>query len=319
MRIKTILFLLIIFCLTKLNAVEIYGHRGAAGLASENTLTGIATALSIGVDAIDMDIVLTKDGQIVLNHDPFLNPDFTQSNNGDWILSPVSLTKINSYDLKHYRVGKVKPNSTYRKQFPMQKDSLEEIPTLKEALLFLKSKAPKTLKIQIEIKTHANPSFGSAHPEQFIPQLIKTLTEANLTNPIEIHSFDWRNLILLQQQAPNLVTSYLTDKEDKDIQVFATQMHVGFPTEVHQHQYPALIYKLGGKIWCPNFQDLTEHDLKIAKAFGLKVNVWTVDNPKDMQRMIDLNVDGIITNRPDILRSVMKARALNLPPIYNFT
>jgi glycerophosphoryl diester phosphodiesterase len=300
-------------------AVDIYGHRGATGLAPENTIHGYKTALKIGVDAIDMDIGLTRDNIIILNHDAYLNPDFTQHHNGEWIESAIPIRALSFKELSNFHVGKMRGNSKYAKEYPLKQNTeFEKIPSLLQTLVFVKKHAPKDIKIQIEIKTSPIKTDNTAIPQQIVPKLIETIRFVKLKNPIEVHSFDWKNLILLKQYNEDISLSFLTS--DKEISASDTNIwQAGYSAKDFHNSYPELIKHLGGNIWCPYFENINADDVNNAHHLGLKVNAWTVDTEKDMSKMLDIGVDGIITNRPDVLRGVMAARGLNIPKGHNFT
>ena len=112
------------FALTPLfaYAFELHGHRGARGLAPENTLPAFAAALSLGVSALELDTAITKDGVVVVSHDARLNPDITRGTDGRWLnRSTRAVRELTLDDLGHYDVGRIKPGSEYSYRFPDQK------------------------------------------------------------------------------------------------------------------------------------------------------------------------------------------------------
>lgn len=307
-------FVSLLACASAVDAVEIYGHRGAAGLAPENTIKGIATALRIGVDAIDMDVGLTRDGVVVLSHDPYLNPDFTRDKQGQWLQHRIALSSLKAVELKHFLLGRLRPHSQYAAKFPYQQTSADEkMPTLAEAMKYIQQYAPDSVKLQIEIKT--NPlrqhEFPAAH--HIATALHKTLRQHPLSNPIEVHAFEWDSLVLLKTLNTPIAYSYLTGDTDINNPEVLSLWQAGKQLSNYVHGYPELIQSMGGQIWCPRLSEITADQIKLAHHYGLKVNVWTVDDATDMARLIDWQVDGIITNRPDILRGVMAAKGLPLP------
>lgn len=289
-------------------AVENYAHRGGAGLLPENTLEAIQRSLELKIDVIDMDIGITQDNLIVLYHDTLLNPDITRNAKQEWLSKPGPAVKHLSYhDLQQYDVGKINPHSTYAKYFPAQRslNTPVRIPTLQQAISLIKA-SKKAVRLQIEIKTDPDPIEESATPAQIVPVLIALLRNEGVAENVEVHSFDWRNLILLQKLAPEITTSYLSADEVLDRNNYVL-WHAGRDIKASKLSYPALIKELGGSIWCPRYQELTPALLKEAHQLNLKVNVWTVDSVDDMLRMIDMGVDGIITNRPDILAMLLSS------------
>tara|TARA_R110002110_G_scaffold65206_4_gene179957 strand:+ start:41291 stop:42247 length:957 start_codon:yes stop_codon:yes gene_type:complete len=294
---------------TQLFAIEIYAHRGGAGLVPENTLAAIASALSIGVDVIDVDIGLTQDNIVVAHHDLNLNPNLTRTLEKTWLKIPgPAIQQLTYEELGQYDVGQMNPNCKVCQQnFPLQCQLAEaKIPTLQQVIEQLK-KSHQPTRLQIEIKTDPHQPH-SASPQAIVMALIQVLHAENYTSQVEVHSFDWRNLLLLQQLAPEVTTSYLSDHDDLIKQPNYSAWLAGHDIVNLNMSYPKLIKKLGGSIWCPNYNELTPELLAEARELGLKVNVWTVDQPKDMQTMIAYGVDGIITNRPDLLRGLLAAQ-----------
>lgn len=289
-------------------AIEIYAHRGGAGLLPENTLAAVNASLQIGVDMIDVDIGLTQDNVVVAYHDLALNPDYTRSQTQQWLTqSGPAIKQLPLSALQQYNVGQTKPNTAYAALYPIQ-ISLHDhvtIPTLENILTHMQQSG-RSAGIQIEIKT--NPDHPqSTQPETIVPALIAVIKKTQFTGAIEVHSFDWRNLVLLQKLAPEITTSYLSENamlDHPDYRHWLADQDI----KAMGISFPELIKQMGGRVWCPAFQDVTPDLLRTAHQLGLKVNVWTVDQPKDMLRMIELGVDGIITNRPDLLRGLLAAK-----------
>lgn len=308
------IFIFIVACLFwQLSyGVEIYGHRGAAGLAPENTLEAYRTAIDLGVDVIDMDVGITKDGVVVVYHNATLNPDITRNPNGEWISQETALKTLSYQHLKQLNVGAINPHSEYAATFPLQvSKEYESIPTLREVIQYANSRDPN-IRFQIEIKTNPTRRHVSTEPNIIVPEIVKILREEQVANRTEIHSFEWENLLLLEKLAPEITRSYLTAREYYTSKDAAKWSYGHLP---NQHQsIPAVIKALNGHIWCPEYKEINAEDVKKAHDLGLKVTVWSVDHPEDMLRMIQYGVDGIITNRPDLLRGLLAAKNLVKKP-----
>jgi glycerophosphoryl diester phosphodiesterase len=139
----------------------------------------------------------------------------------------------------------------------------------------------------------------------------------NLYTKIEVHSFDWRNLLYLQQIDPRICTSFITSKLENRGYLLTSpftyrQWFAGYKVKEYHNSWPQLIAALGGKIWCPDFKDVTDKNVAEAHEVGLRVVPWTVDNEKDLEKMIHIGVDGIITNRPDRLRLLLEAQRVKV-------
>lgn len=290
-------------------ATQIYGHRGAAGLAPENTLAAYQKAFEHQADVIDMDVGITKEGVVVAYHDLTLRPANTRLANGTWLSSnDLAIKNLTLSKLKTYNVGMINPQSEYHKVFPFQQPEKQaQIPTLREVIQYAKLMSPNA-RFQIEIKTDPRKPNISPDPKVIVPAIIKVLQDEGVTEKSEIHSFDWRNLYLLEKQAPEILRSYITEKM---IHGGEDSTWTAGPILSRDHDsFPKLVKALGGDIWCPLHTEVTEEDVRQAHALGLKVTVWSVDNPTDMLKMLSFGVDGIITNRPDILNNLLSVGKL---------
>lgn len=302
------LIILLCACLSfRAQAIDIVSHRGFAGLLPENTLAAMEAALVLGVDVIDVDVVLSADDELMVSHDAYLNPDFTQLENGQWLPKALWIRELSQAALDQFNVGGARPGSSYAEDFPQQHPLPHAaLPTLREVLTLIAHRAPGHA-LQIEIKTHPSQQ-RLAHPIEIVPQLVETLRTTHIGKHIQVHSFDWRNLVLLRQWAPEVTLSFLTDFSNPDWEpgLWTAGIELASPEEA-----PAIIAELGGEIWCPNYQTLTPALVEKAHQHGLRVQPWTVDNPTDMRRLIDYGVDAIITNRPDVLKGVLAAHAVS--------
>jgi len=298
-------------------SVEIIGHRGAAGLAPENTLPSFSRACAIGVDGIEFDVHLSADGAVVVHHDYALNPEIARDAGGAWVADsarPV-LRERTLAELRAYDVGRLRPDTDYGRRYPAQEPhDGARIPTLDEVItLFLAECAPPT-RLVVEIKTDPTRPALSAVPEALADSTVATLRARGVVARTQIIAFDWRPLQRVQAIAPEIPTSYLT-VESRDFDSIerglegASPWMAGIDVDAHGGSVPRAIHAAGGRHWSPNFRNLTAESLAEAHALGVRVYPWTVNGEADMQRLIELGVDGITTDRPDVLRRVRSASA----------
>jgi len=100
-------------------AFDLQGHRGARGLAPENTLPAFATALSIGVSTLELDLAMTRDDVLVVSHDSILNPDHTRGPDGAFLATTgPAIRSLTLAEVKRYDVGRLKPGTRYAASFP---------------------------------------------------------------------------------------------------------------------------------------------------------------------------------------------------------
>ena len=306
-------------CATKF---DLQGHRGARGLAPENTLTAFSRALEVGVTTLELDVGVTKDGVVVISHDRYLNPDITRDSSGQFLSQrgPV-IAAVDFTELQRYDVGRIKPGSNYARSFATQRGTDgERVPRL-AALFDLAVRRGADVRFNIETKISPNAAEETLPPEPFVGALIAEIRRAGLTERATIQSFDWRTLQIAQRLAPGIVTVYLTSQQGAGDTVQlgkagASPWLAGFDADDFGGSVPRTVKAAGGTVWSPNYRDLTEAALREARALGLKVVPWTVNEEADLSRLLDWQVDGIITDYPDRLRAIMQTRGMALPPRY---
>lgn len=297
---------------TSFASVEIYAHRGASSLFAESTLPAYEAAVQMGVTTIDMDVALTKDNVVVVNHDQRLATELTRDGKGKWLKKPGPyIRQLSLAELKTYDVGALNPKGKLYKTFPevMPRNNVPT-PTLSEVIRATDKLTDGKIRYQIEIKTTPNDKPYEATPEEIVPALLKVLREEDVLDRTEVHSFDWRNLLLIKKEEPRITLSFLTEQDaiyNNVNPVVGTRWTAGYRVEDYQDSVPKMIASLGGKVWCPSYTDLTPDLVKDAHKHHLKVVVWTVDHPDEMQRMIAYGVDGIITNYPQVLRKIISS------------
>jgi glycerophosphoryl diester phosphodiesterase len=297
------------------HAFDLQGHRGARGLAPENTLPAFERALEIGVTTLELDIGVTADGVVVISHDPYLNPAIARDRSGNWLggakgplIRALTLAQLQDFD-----VGRIDPDTAYGRTFSTQQPrDGTRMPTL--AALFDRVKALGADDARFNIETKINPGApdDTLGPEAMTRALLQVIDDAGMAARVSIQSFDWRTLQLVQRLAPQIPTVYLTVQTINNDNVRDGAWTAGLRIADHG-SVPRLVKAAGGGIWSPNGGAVTEALVQEAHALGLKVIPWTVNTPADMERLIGWGVDGIITDYPDRLRSVMQARRLPLP------
>ncbi|MEW6184753.1 MAG: glycerophosphodiester phosphodiesterase [Thermodesulfobacteriota bacterium] len=294
---------------TNVNQPLVIGHRGAAGLLPENTLAAFKKACDLGVDAIELDVLVSADDQIVVHHDYKLKPEIARSADGSWITSGSTrvIKDLTLSQLKSYDIGRLQPKTYYSTRFPEQTAvDGERIPTLKEVIDLFKKSCNPASRIIIEIKTSPEEPALTLAPEAVSEKVIKMIREEGLANRVWIISFDWRNLVHIQKIAPEIPTGYLTTSTNlKTNQPGASPWLAGLDIDDFNGSAPRAVKASGGRIWSPYFKNLTPEDLNEARRLGLLVSVWTPDHPDDLKKMIEMKIEAITTNRPDILKKML--------------
>lgn len=300
-------------------AFDLIGHRGARGLAPENTLPSFARALSLGVTILELDTAITKDGVIVISHDPSLNPDLTRGKDGKWLnKTGPSIHSLPFTELQQYDVGRLKPDTNYAKSFPGQ-EALDgtRIPRLTDLFALVKKSGNDQVRFNIELKVSPLKPDETLDPETYSKRVLELIQQEGMKARVNLLSFDWRTLQAVQKVASEIPTVYLSVQRSFD-NVLAYKPEGSPWTAGFQHKdygsVPKMVKAAGGGTWAPFFGDLTETALKEARGLGLKVAVWTVNDPAQIKKMLDLGVDGITTDRPDLVRQAIAERGMALPP-----
>ena len=299
-------------------AFDLQGHRGARGLAPENTLAAFRRALEIGVTTIETDVAVTKDGVPVISHDPRLNPDLVRDESGQWLtVQGPSIHSLTLDELRRYRLGRINPQSQYARDFPEQQPSDgERFPTLADLLERVRESG-KPVRLNIETKLTPDNAGDTVDAATFVRVIVDALRKAHLADRATIQSFDWRTLVEMREVAPDIPTTCLTiDTQNNSTMVPAADgkspWHAGLALRDYG-SVPALVAAAGCTTWSMFWRNLTPALVQEAHGKGLKLLPWTVNNPSDMERLIEMGVDGIITDYPDRLRRAMSTKGLPLP------
>lgn len=337
--------------LNKSSKIQVYAHRGVRAYLPENTLPGYEEALRAGADWVDMDIALTKDGEVLVTHDPVLNPDITRDASGKFLArNRESLARLCASELAQYQrrytlknmtleearqfdVGRLNLESGYAKFFPEQKaiDGVR-MSTLREVIRLVKSHAGDRVGFQIEMKTDPSRPETSADPKAFAAALYNVLSEEQVIERSEIQAFDFRCLLELLKADRRIKTAFLTSRENErggaddcfSADKALATLWTGGPLAADYGSIPRMVKALGGYAWEPEDAQLTIESLEEAHRLGLKVVVWswpemagTAFDEAMTQKMIDWRVDGIITDDPGRLNRMLKKSGLPTPPKYD--
>lgn len=296
-------------------ALDLQGHRGARGLLPENTLPSFQRALELGVTTLELDIAITSDGVLVISHDPALNPDLTRDASGRFLEQRgPAIHSLTWAQLQAYDVGRIKPGTDYARQFSDQQPvDGTRIPRLSDLFDLVKRSGDTTVRFAIETKVTPDKPEETPAPEPFARAVVEEIRKAGMATRSQILSFDWRTLQVVQKIAPEIATVYLSIQRRMD-NISAGRPEGSRWTAGFQYRdygsIPKMVKAAGGSRWSVYFGDLTPALLTEAQALGLKVLVWTVNDPAVMGRMLEQGVDGLITDRPDLARKLLEERGI---------
>ena len=320
-----------LLAISLLGEVEVYSHRGARSFAPENTLPGVEASLRIGTDWVDVDVVLTKDGELLVSHDPVLNPAIVRDAAGHYVAAgSVVVKNLSLRELRRFDVGRIDRRTAYAAFFPDQVaiDGVR-MPTLREVVRLVHGRARHRVGFQIEMKTDPTNPAISADPGRFAAALYRILREERIVEDVEVQAFDFTCLYALQALDRRIRTAYLTcrDNEPGGVDDFfsadpavAGRWTGGKLVKYYGNSIPRMVKALGGSNWEPEDAELTLESLELAHRLGLKVVVWSwpeklgaAFDAAMVEKMIEWGVDGIITDDPGRLTSMFAARGMRVP------
>jgi glycerophosphoryl diester phosphodiesterase len=293
---------------------DLQGHRGARGLQPENTLPAFEAALDLGVTTLEMDLHLTADGVVVVWHDPVVDaakcgiapastiavPDPSTGVAGD-----LALARLTRAQLSAYRCDRNPDPARFPEQSPSPTPLAGDaygIPTLAEVFQFVRRYAAAVDKsepqrqnagaVRFNIETKRVPGdpatigdeFDGENPGPFELAVLAVIDEFGLMGRVTIQSFDHRSLQAIRTVNQEVGVAALTRRDDG---------------------LPAGLAGWGATAWSPDFRAVTAARVTAAHEDGILVVPWTVNDPADMEELIALGVDGLITDRPDLARAVL--------------
>ena len=314
----------LVIALTGLTSVaqgfDLQGHRGARGLMPENTLPGFAKALAIGVTTLEMDLAVTADSQVVVSHNPRLEPEIARYPNGEWLgQSSSTIHSMTLATLKTYDVGRLNPASKYAGRYPAQKPvDGTPVPTLGEVFELVNKSGSQTVRFNIEVKINPERPELTFPPRKFVEVVIDVVRRYQMEDRVVLQSFDWRALSEVQDLAPEITTSYLTVNQ-RWMSNLQTGVEGSSPwlngLDVDNFDGSAVraVRAAGGDVWSAFHREVDADSIRLAHELGLSVSVWTVNETSRMHELIAMGVDSIITDYPDRLRRVMMELGLPVP------
>ena len=294
------------------SAFDLQGHRGARGLAPENTIPGFETALRIGVTTLELDLAMTKDGVLVVSHDS-LSQSRTHARAGRRIPEGTGPGDPLAHlrELQRYDVGRIQPGTAYAARFSTQKGADDvRIPALTEVFDLVKRNGADHIRFNIETKLTPTSGADTPDPETFAAALVKAIQDAGLTKRASIQSFDWRTLMVAKRIAPEIERVCLTIQSPGEDNIRRgmpgpSPWTAGLDIDDHGGSVPRLVKAADCAVWSPYYRNVTATLVKEAHDLGLKVIPWTVNEMADLELMYQTGIDGIISDYPDRARAAL--------------
>lgn len=267
---------------------DLQGHRGARGLLPENTIPSFLKAVDLGVDTIELDVVVTADDSILVSHEPWFHHNISTRPNGSPVTESEEMS-LNIYKMTYEETQQFDVGRRGHPSFPNQEKMDAKKPLLSKAIRAVENYTDEQdlPKVNYNIEMKSNPDLYGMYypqPEEFASLLNNLLMdldeEFNLEERIIIQSFDPAALIAFHEVNPDIKLAMLVSN-DQSIQSSIDTL--GFTPE----------------IWSPNYQLVTPELIADAHERGMKVVPWTVNTTGEMRNLLEMGVDGIITDYPD--------------------
>lgn len=266
--------------------LDVQGHRGCKGLLPENTVDAFIHALELGVTTLEMDVVISKDSQVVLSHEPYIDHRICLDNQGNELDSAAQF-EYNIYQMTYEEITSYDCGTKALKGFPHRKQTRAVKPLLSQVIERIEDRTKElgrsNVRYNIELKSM--PGYDNIFhpgPSRFTSLVLGVVQQYGIEDRTVIQSFDPRILQEVRQQQPKMPTAMLVTNSTGPLQDF---IQLGFKPDIYS----------------PNYDMVTDSMVFDLHRMNIAVITWTVNDTADMRRMIQSGVDGIITDYPNVL------------------
>ncbi len=259
---------------------DLQGHRGARASYPENSLKAFEYAIGIGVTTLEMDMQVTKDNVIVISHEPTVTAKLCKGGT-EKLIHEMTLKEVQSFDCG------VIPHPG----FPLQKKIVQKIPTLDQVFEMVEqSRLPNAARVRFNIETKISPGHPerSPSPEEFVKLFLAVVERHKMLSRCTLESFDHRTLRIAKRMR--------------------TQLRIAALIEENFVNLTLLAQDLKAEIVSPAWDWITPESVQDLHRAGVQVIPWTVNAPAEWQKMLDMHVDGMITDDPAALKAFLQSK-----------
>lgn len=304
-------------------------HRGGRDARPENTLVSFAYAMELGVTTLEMDMQMTKDGQLVISHNPFMNPTLAKGPDGKYVpAGKYDIRTMTLAEVKQFDVGTMNPAAgEYYEGHGKTQISVPgtKMPTLEEVFELANAYGNTKVMFNIETKSYADKNFPEAKnnpdPAVFVKKFYEVVKKYNMQDRVMLQSFDWRTLKEMRKLDPKITLVALTCEQPswgRDSQCRqpgekgASPWMAGLDIDDFKGDYVKAAKAIGADVVSPYWEELSHELVAEAHDLGMKVVPWTVNNPAKMNMLLDMGVDGMISDKPWLMREVLIKRGVEV-------
>lgn len=269
---------------TTTKEVDYQGHRGARGLLPENTIPSFIKALEYDVKTLELDVAVSKDNQIIVSHEPWFSHHICTKPNGKAVTEEeeksLKIYEMTYEEIKKYDCG-MRGNARFEEQTPMKVFKPSFMEMVSNVELHCKQQNRIAPYYNVEIKSQPD-YYGVFTPEpaEFVRMMLHEIKLLDIHDRVNLQSFDFNILKEINKQDPTISMAMLIDNL-KSVDTNLTDL--GFTPPIYS----------------PYYMLLNEAVIKEIHAKGMRVIPWTVNDPLEMKKLVDLGIDGIITDYPN--------------------
>lgn len=311
---------------------DIEFHRGGRDARPENTLYSYQYSLEKGAMTIECDMQLTADGCIVMSHNPALNPDLTTDSEGRYVeadryfIHDMTLEEVQSFN-----VGHMDPSVEYYElhgRTQVRTDAF--VPSLRQMFELVRDSGNGYIRMSIEAKAYPDPAMGIIHDknpdyDELLAEFLSLVNEFGFRDRVILQSFDWAVLVKMKELDPQIRTIALYSEQPSWGRPEATTLWLdrdgpspwlaGIDIRDFDGDPVRAAHTLGLDDVSPYFKEITKELTDEAHGFGMRVVPWTVNSVEDIAAMYEMGADGIITDKPWVLREFLEEMGEDLPPV----
>lgn len=287
-RVLRLLFLLLFLPVSMSTAqqttydFDLQGHRGARGLKPENTWPAFEKALELGVQTLELDVVISGDGKVVVSHDPIMSTVICSNPDGTPVSGEIRLMDLTAAEIAEFDCGlRGNPRFPEQERLATYKPLLSDVIDLERRRSAELGREPALWNIETK-STEAGDGIYHPDPDRFARLLYGVLQDGGILGRTVVQSFDPRTLQVLRALDPDLRLSLLVGFQGVSAPEAALD-RLGFVPEVYS----------------PDHRPLTADLVSRIQALGMEVLPWTVNDPARMKELLEMGVEGLITDYPD--------------------